>query len=193
MCDICLTKTLNFPLIAHLRSRHLNFNLHNVHLNGDEATFYLYNLSGQIVGYQKYNWKADKMQKNDQRGRYYTYKGDKLIPKHTTTVAVWGLESWLLSTVLFVTEGVFDAARLTQLGHSAVAVMSNDPSSSTLNWLKCVRQQRPVVAVCDPGRAGARLAKTGHIAHTINIPGMPDGDLGDADHSYVEMLINQYT
>jgi len=105
---------------------------------------------------------------------------------------VWGLEAWRLSTTLFVTEGIFDAARLTEQGMSAVAVLSNDPSTSTKNWLMCVRQMRPVVAVCDPGPAGRKLAKVGHFAHTVNVPGMPDGDLGDAPLSYVDSLINSY-
>ena len=179
---------------THLLSRHVDLELHRVWYDDTDrvAVFPLWNLSGQFVGYQAYRPEASKVQKNDEKGKYYTYRGEKLFPKHCKTVAVWGLESWYLSTTLFVTEGVFDAARLTELGVSAVALLSNDPSKSTRNWLYAVRQQRHVVAVCDPGGAGGKLAKVGHEAHVMNVPGLPDGDLGDAPDSYVQALLNEY-
>ena len=182
-------------LREHILSRHLDMNLHLVWIDEDErvATFPLWNLSGQLVGYQAYRPDADKVQKNDEKGRYYTYKGQKLVCKHNKTVSVWGLESWYLSTTLFITEGIFDAARLTQRGYSAVAVLSNDPNTSTLNWLAQVRTQRPTVAVCDPGAAGRKLVKTAHTAHTVSVPGHPDADLGDVDDAYVEGLLACYT
>ena len=157
------------------------------------AYFPLWNLSGQFCGYQAYRPDASKVQKNDEKGRYYTFRGEKLLAKHYKTVTVWGLESWYLSTVLFVTEGIFDAARLTELGVSAVALLSNDPSRSTRNWLKMVRKMRPVVAVCDPGTSGVKLAKAGHYSHIVNVPVQPGADLGDAPKEYVENLIKTYT
>lgn len=163
--------------------------LHSVSVDGDVACFYLFTLSGKIAGYQNYNWKAGKEKRNDEHGRYYTYRGEKLIPKHSKDVAVWGLESWYLSTTLFVTEGIFDAARFTELGHSAVAVLSNNPSTSTKNWFTCIRQIRPVVAICDPGAAGRKLAKVGHESVVVDIPKLPGIDLGDAPQEYVDELI----
>lgn len=182
-------------LKQHILDRHVDMNLHPVWLDEVErvATFPLWNLSGEMVGYQAYRPDADKVQKNDLKGRYYTYKGVKLLPKHNKTVAVWGLESWFLSTTLFITEGIFDAARLTQRGYSAVAVLSNDPNTSTLNWLLQVRTQRPTVAVCDPGRAGRKLAKTAHTAHTVSVAGHPDADLGDVSDEYVTELLRCYS
>jgi len=181
-------------MLEHINDRHVDVNLHRVWCNEVDrvAYFPLWNLSGQMAGYQSYRPEASKVQKNDEKGRYYTFRGDKLMPRHSKTVTVWGLESYYRSNVLFVTEGIFDAARLTELGVSAVAVLSNNPSTSTKNWLFCVRQMRPVVAVCDPGNAGAKLAKVGHFAHTVNLPGLPDGDLGDAPQEYVQELINSY-
>jgi len=181
-------------MLEHIHERHVDTSLHYVWVDDVEhvACFPLWNLSGQMVGYQAYRPEASKVQKNDKRGRYYTFRGEKLIPKHSKSVTVWGLESWYRSTVLFVTEGIFDAARLTELGVSAIAVLSNDPSTSTRNWLMCVRQMRPVVAVCDPGRAGHKLARVGTTSHVVNVPGMPDGDLGDAPEWYVEKLLQEY-
>lgn len=182
-------------LKEHVKSRHVDLSLHTVWLDDSEqcATFPLWNLSGGFAGYQSYRPGADKVQKNDKKGRYYTYRGEKLFPKHCKTVAVWGLESWNLSQTLFVTEGIFDAARLTQLGYSAVALLSNDPNTSTLNWMYMVRAQRPTVAVCDPGAAGRKLAKTAHTAHTVSVSGNPDADLSDAPDEYVTKLLKKYS
>lgn len=172
-------------------------NLHTVWIDEVDrvATFPLWTLAGVFAGYQAYRPDADKVQKNDEAGRYYTYRGKKLLHgpnedrKDIKHVAVWGMESWYLSNTLFVTEGIFDAARLTDLGVSAVAVISNDPNTSTRNWLSIVRQTRPVVAVCDPGKAGYKLRTVGNDYHVMNVLGLPDADLGDAPQSYVEDLI----
>lgn len=181
-------------MLKHLHDRYVDTDLHKVWYDDADrvATFPLWNASGQFAGYQAYRPDADKVQKNDVYGRYYTYRGEKLITKHSKSVTVWGLESWNLSNTLFVTEGIFDAARLTNLGVSAIALLSNDPSISTKNWLLCVRQSRPVIAVCDPGRAGAKLAKVGHDSHTVQVPGDPDADLGDVPDKYVRELIKWY-
>lgn len=181
-------------VLQHVKDRYVDTDLHYVWVDEADrvACFPLWNLSGQMVGYQAYRPDAGKVQKNDVKGRYYTFRGEKLIPKHSKSVTVWGLESWYRSTVLFVTEGIFDAARLTNLGVSAVAVLSNDPSTSTRNWLYCVRQMRPVVAVCDPGKAGNKLRTVGNFSHTVDVPGMPDGDLGDAPDEYVKELVEWY-
>ena len=192
MCRACFTNPENADLLRHLESRHLDVNLHDVHVGEGVVCLYLYTLSGVLAGYQKYNWKSDKKKRNDEHGKYYTYRGEKVLPKHSKTVSVWGLESWYLSTTLFVTEGVFDAARFTSLGYSAVAVLSNNPSTSTKNWFRFVRQTRPVVSVCDPGPTGRKLAMLGHQSVTVNVPGMPDADLGDAPQSYVDELVKEY-
>ena len=181
-------------MMDHLRGRHLDMNLHTVWVDETErvATLPLWTLTGKLAGYQSYRPEASKVQKNDEHGRYYTYRGDKLVVRHNQAVAVWGMESWYLSNTLFVTEGVFNAARFTRRGASAVAVLSNDPSPSTLLWLMMVRQMRPVVAVCDPGSAGAKLRKVGHTSHTVSVPGRPNDDLGDAPESYVDDLLKWY-
>lgn len=178
----------------HLKDRYFNSDLHKVWIDEEDrvATFPLWNLCGQFVGYHSYRPDSGKKKKNDEKGRYYTFRGDKLIPKHTPSTALWGLESWFLSNTLFVTEGVFDASRLTYNGVSAVAVISNDPNRSTQNLLRCIRANRPVVSICDPGKAGAKLKKVGHVSHVVDIPGMDDADLGDAPDWYVQQLIEEY-
>jgi hypothetical protein len=159
----------------------MDMTLHRVWLGEDVATFPLWNLSGQLVGYQQYRPHASKDEKNDPReGRYFTRVKDRRI-------GVWGLESWNFSDTLFITEGIFDACRLTRLGVSAIASLSNDVAPNVAQWLWTVGKSRSVVAVCDNDRAGRRLAKYASVYHIVG-----HGDLGDATEDYVKKLIEEY-
>lgn len=171
-------------LEEHLKSRHFDTTKHVYWANNDEGlvTLPLWNLSGQLKGYQRYRPEGDKKAFNNPTlGKYFT-RATK------DTVCVWGLESWNSSNTLFLTEGVFDACRLTKLGCSALALLTSDPHSSGKRWLSIVREMRPVVAVCDNDKAGLKLAKYGHKAHVVS-----EGDLGDASEEYVIKLKEQYT
>lgn len=169
-------------LIQHLCGRHMNLGIHRVWLDNEEymATFPLLNLSGQLVGYQQYRPLANKEKKNNPKeGRYFTYtKKD--------TRGVWGLESWKFSKTLFVTEGIFDACRLTNRGYSAIATLSNDPKH-LCNFFYIISQDRPIVTICDNDDAGKKLAKYGTLFHI-----MDKGDLGDASEEYVENLLRHF-
>ena len=169
-------------LTEHLRSRHLDLELHRPVVDdvADLATFYLYNLSGQLVGYQQYRRSGEKKpQNNPKEGKYFTYR-------KMPTLAVWGVESLHLNTkVVFVTEGVFDAARLTERGFPALAVLSNNPTADLANWLACLN--RRVVVVADNDVAGRKLAKFGHCCEFTT-----DKDLGDSSEEYVDNLLATY-
>lgn len=168
-------------LKEHLRSRHLDLELHKPVLDEENgvATFYLWNLSGQLVGFQQYRQDGEKKKQNSAReGRYFTYRSQ---PTH----AVWGVETLHLTPdVVFLTEGVFDAARLTERGYSALAVLSNNPSKDLKQWLRALN--RKVVAVCDNDEngAGRRLAKFGDVSYFTQ-----EKDLGDSDDSVVDDLL----
>ena len=168
-------------LKTHLRGRHLDLELHRPMLDEVEqvATFYLWNLSGQLVGYQQYRPLGEKKpQNNPRQGKYFTYN-------HQPTLAVWGVETLHLTPhVLFLTEGVFDAARLTERGYSAVAALANNPLGLE-SWLGCLN--RRVVAVCDNDVAGRKLAKFGHQAVFTE-----EHDLGDSSAEYVTNLLRMY-
>lgn len=169
---------------THLLSRHLDMNLHTVWVSEELrcATFPIWNLSGQLLGYQRYRPDGTKDLNNDPReGRYFT----RLV---NNSVGVWGLESWSLSNTLFLTEGIFDAARLTARGYSAIATFSNDVSFTTAKWLWTVRKSRMVVAVCDNDAAGRKLAKFGHQHHVVT----GAKDLGDASDEYVLDFLKEY-
>jgi DNA primase len=169
-------------LTDHLRKRHLDVNLHRPVLDDVErvVTFFLYNLSGQVIGYQQYRPEGEKKpQNNPKAGKYFTYKKQP-------TLAVWGVESLHLTPhVVFLTEGLFDAARLTERGYSALAALSNDPTPELGNWLWCLN--RRVVAVCDNDKAGKKLAKFGdQVALTV------DKDLGDSPDEVVVDLLARF-
>ena len=171
-----------YTVLEHLKDRHVDLNLHRPWIDEDErvAVFYLYNLSGSIIGYQQYRPDADKVKDNHPKeGRYFTYRKQP-------TLAVWGVESLHLTPhVVFLTEGVFDAARLTQRGYSALAVLTDDPTKDLRNWLSMLH--RKVVAVCDNDKAGRRLAKFGDVAVFTE-----DKDLGEATDEYVTRLLETY-
>lgn len=169
-------------IVEHLKGRHVDLELHRPWIDEDErvATFMLYNLSEKIIGYQQYRPDADKTKNNHPKeARYFTYRKQP-------TLAVWGVESLHLTPhVVFLTEGVFDAARLTERGYSALAALTNNPTKDLLNWLSMLN--RKVVAVCDNDAAGRRLAKFGDVAVFTE-----DKDLGEADDEYVDWLLKEY-
>jgi hypothetical protein len=172
-------------LKQHLRERHLNLDLHRPVLDEqlNIATFYCWNPSGQLVGYQQYNPNGDKKIFNSKlEGKYYTYRN-----KNQPTIVVWGLESLYQSSgVIYLTEGIFDAARMTEVGASALSTMANNPPKDYRNWLDMLH--RPVVAVCDNDDAGKKLAKFGHYVEVV-----PEGkDLGEAPDDYVRYLLSKY-
>ena len=169
-------------LLQHLKNRHLDVDLHRPVVDEVErvATFYLYNLSGGLVGYQQYRPEGEKKpQNNPKEGKYFTYRKQP-------TLAVWGVETLHLTPhVVFLTEGVFDAARLTERGVSAVAALSNNPTQDLRNWFTCLN--RKVVAVCDNDNAGRRLAKFGDVAVLTE-----DHDLGDSTDEFVNRLVKEF-
>lgn len=164
----------------HLNSRFLNLHLHKYWLSEENEVVVLplWNLSGQLVGLQQYRPNASKESDNKWYGRYFTRK-------HHDAVAVWGLESWNNSNTLFVTEGVFDAAKVTWLGYSAVAVLNNNPDKSTRNWLKSLH--RPIVALCDNDKAGNALKSLGHMSYTPTVK-----DVGEMSLLELAKVLNYY-
>jgi hypothetical protein len=172
-------------VLENLKSRHFDMNVHTVWIDEDEgvATYPLWNLTGQMVGFQQYRPAATKKKDNHPReSRYFSWRKDKVV-------GVWGLESWNFSDTLFITEGVFDAARLTARGYSAVATLSNDVDPSLAKWLWLVGKTRSVVAVCDNDAAGRKLAKAANRYHI-----MTEGkDLGDASDEYVTNFLREYS
>jgi 5S rRNA maturation endonuclease (ribonuclease M5) len=172
-------------LYTHLQSRHINFNLHRVWMDeaAGIASFPLYNLRGQMIGYQHYRPSGSKnVNNNPYEGKYFTRKPTSLEPTY------WGVESWNLSNTLFLVEGLFDAARLTSLGYSALATFTNNPGDTFLGFVRLVQQLRPVVAICDNDAAGIKLAKYAHT-HFILTTGK---DVSEADETEILTQVKHY-
>lgn len=137
-------------------------------------TVYLWNLSGQLVGYQVYRPGQPKTGLDDPREqRYFTH-----MTRSGTSPAlsVWGLETLVKGAPVFLCEGIFDACRLHSVGLPALAVLGNDPQHIG-SWLWCLPQRK--IAVCQGDRAGQKLAKFGEPLHLPE--GMDVGDLPEED------------
>lgn len=166
----------------HLKNRHLNVELHQPFIDEESyvASFLLWNLSGQIVGIQKYKPLANKKPFNTENlSKYYTYR-------RPDTIGIWGIESIVFNTPIFITEGIFDAARLTNRNVTAFALLCNNPPKDYWNWLSVLN--KPLIVVCDDDPAGKKLAKFGHFVETVKT----GKDLGESDETYVSWLIQKY-
>lgn len=151
------------------------------------ATFLIYNLSGQLIGYQYYNPNGEK---NTAIARQHikTLKTDsdlaslkKYIKYYTRIVdsqkgiSVYGLETYERdSEFLFVTEGVFDCAKIHNAGFPAVATLTNAGSPELKTWFKILPQK--IVAIYDNDDSGEVLKKLSDYSFPS-----PEGykDLGD--------------
>jgi len=163
--------------IDHLKQRGLNQNTKFIYdeLSGD-TFFFLYNLSGQITGYQKYNERYPKTGQNrlddPRKAKYFIWAGDEGSGKK---LAVWGLETTKIDDkYLFITEGIFDCVKIHNAGYPGIAVLCNDPSGSMRNWLNSLPQKK--IVIYDNDRAGRRLRSVGN--YSFCVPG-DNKDLGD--------------
>lgn len=169
----------------YLLKRELNTDLHRPVVDEEErtVTFYLWNPSGQLAGYQQNRPDQDKSPQKlgPKMARYFTYRKQP-------TVSFWGVESLYAGEgPVFLCEGVYDASRLTWRGCSALAACCNNPSKDFANWLGFLA--RPVVVVCDDDLAGRKLAKFGDYVEVAP----HGGDLGEAPEEYVNWLVSKYT
>ena len=146
--------------IKHLKHRKYDVNRYKHHyICGDIITFVLYNLSGQMIGYQEYNWKVEKSKvatlqgvKNKDNKRYYTYVSEGQS-------AVWGLENLdCEQSILFITEGIFKASAIQACGYNAIATLSNNPKHLR-NFLSSLPYKTIVIA--DNDKAGMKLLSFG--------------------------------
>jgi DNA primase len=158
-----------FDTESHLKQRGVDTNKTRVIIDKDsgDTFFFLYNLTGQMVGYQKYNPAYPKKGQRDlgdaKITKYYNWIGDEQDGKK---IAVWGLESYDTgSKYLFITEGIFDIARVHESGYPGIAVLGNDPSPQLSFWLKTLPQTK--IVIYDNDVAGKKLIKFGDYAFSV--------------------------
>jgi DNA primase len=120
----------------------------------NKVTFLLYNLSGQIVGYQHYRPLVEEkgVKNNPKLGRYFTK-----LPR--ATIGVFGLECLNPNdSRVFIVEGIFKAGVLHRLGYNAIAVLGADPKPLQ-GWFKALRGRYTLYAIGDADEAGKRLVE----------------------------------
>ena len=154
-------------MLAHLHSRYFDPTRYSgVTVTPEGMSVMLWNLSGQAVGWQCYNPSQPKKEVGDPKLQKYFSWVTKPAASKNAELAVWGLETvhWT-DKVLFLTEGVFDAARLHWHGLPAVAVLSNNPVHLA-TWFLGLRQA--TVACVQGDKAGKALAKFGQ--YVVRLP-----------------------
>lgn len=144
---------MNYDFINHLINRNPElWRLgvgESIHIDYEEevVTFYLYLLTGELKGYQSYNWKASKEKKNNPKeGRYYSHK------KHP--LCCFGLHTYRTDKPLFLVEGVWEALALHRIDQPAIAILSNS-TKPFRNWLYTLPCH--TVAAVQPDKASREL------------------------------------
>ncbi|MDB5777546.1 MAG: hypothetical protein JWP38_3679 [Herbaspirillum sp.] len=169
----------------HLADRGLDVRRYSsVYVDQDRATFALWNLSGQMVGYQVYRPDMPKNGDGHPRDqRYYTFVSR--YGAKTPQLAVWGIETLRPGAPVFLVEGVFDACKLHNLGLAAVATLGSDPQH-LCSWLKCLPCRK--VALVEGDSAGKKLAKYGDEAMFLPL----GKDAGDMNEQELAVILDRY-
>lgn len=141
-------------LIKHLLNRNYDPSRYvNQCLDVDNCilTVYLSNLSGQFIGYQKYNPSVDIKKVNDEGiGRYYTYS-----PRGVN--ACWGLETLDPGKKdLYIVEGIFKASALHMVGCNALALLTCNPKPMK-SWLHTLPYN--LIGIGDGDKAGKYMPR----------------------------------
>ena len=166
----------------HLRSRSLDPDKTRVHIDDEKglATFPIFNkVTGQMIGYQQYNPAGAREFHNDKElSRYFTY----ITPEHRGTAA-WGTESMgLRDDVLFLVEGIFDAAKLHAIGMPALAILTNSPHKQLVRWLQSLSHKVIGIMDNDPQEnrtEGQSIGDVSDEAHTVPDPFKDIGEMSD--------------
>lgn len=130
-----------------------------VDTGSEVITFPLWTTNGKLVGYQRYDWRADKLRSNDTKGKYYTYRDKNIL-------SCWGIDCNDLTSAedLFVVEGIWDAISVINTGRRCVAVLSNNPQNLK-TWFRTLPCR--TVALCDGDKAGKMLSRVCDKAITM--------------------------
>jgi hypothetical protein len=183
---------MTLDIRSHLLSRNVDFSIDRVYVNEElnTATFMLFNLSSQIVGYQHYNPKGLKGRRSttknvDVRDLKYHSRITKI--DNIPMLAVYGLESFDFNLpYLFLLQGIFDYVKLHRLGLNAIAVIANNPIH-LYSWLEILPQKKIAITDNDENNAGDMLSKYGDDSYMVPLLG---NDLGDMSLLQVKEFIS---
>jgi len=144
----------------------------NTWINWQEeiVTFPLLTIDRKMVGYQRYDWKAEKTSKCGRKPRYFTW-----ISEAYKNCCVYGLDNCYGYGPLFAVEGIWDAIRVTMNWFDCVATLTATPTKQTIQWLRMIAGNRPLIALADEDK---KLGRS--WADKQYVP--PAHDLSDMEH-----------
>jgi hypothetical protein len=179
-------KTYESYLLDHLKSRGLD--LEKTHIIYDEqkgdAYFFIYNLTGQLIGYQKYNPNNPKVDDMGEDGRYFSHIRKELLGQGK--VGVYGLETYQMDKkYLFIAEGIFDIIKIHNMGEPGIANLGCSLSKQAINWYRTLPQIK--ILIQDKDEAGKELTQIAD--YVLTVPD-PYKDLGDMPQNEVDVFIN---
>lgn len=167
---------------THLLDRRCDISLYSgvsLDLEKSVATFPLWNLSGQWVGFQQYKPLAPKSGVKPSECKYFTYMTKVNGKSHQYA---FGLELLDISKpYCFIAEGIFDVTPIHLLGQNALALLTNNPKS--LEFIKLMPYK--TVALCDGDKAGEKLAK--YADTVIRLP--KNKDPGDMPATWFKEMV----
>jgi hypothetical protein len=149
----------------------------------------LYNLSGQLIGFQQYNPNKPKDHYKGEFGRdvvkYYTYVSKQGTGKDAH-IAVWGLQNIDLDRdkEIWITEGIFDATKLVNAGLPALAALTSTPSKQLKQWFQLTGKK--IIAILDSDDAGSKLKSAAHVSY---VTPKPYKDLGEMSQEEVNSFV----
>lgn len=167
-----------FNTYQHLVERGMNPDLYYgmaYDEENDAVTFPLWNLSGQMVGYQIYRPTINDKKINDENlGRYYTY-----LPRGVDGAFGMDLIDPDSKEPIYCVEGVFKAAVLHRLGYQALALLTSTPKRWK-PWFRIMRKTRRLIGIGDPDPAGQKLVNivgAGSVTPYQDLDEMSDADI----------------
>ncbi|MAG26458.1 hypothetical protein CMI47_12990 [Candidatus Pacearchaeota archaeon] len=186
-----LKRFLIYEIEQHLRSRGIDLEKTNTILDKETRTavFLLYNLSGQLIGYQRYNPKGIKGKEASKvvpiLRRYYTYV--TRADNRNVAIAVWGLDTYnKLDKYLFITEGIFDANKIHNAGYPAIAILNATGDKRLRTWLRMLPQA--IISISDNDPAGKMIKK---LSDRMYVTPNPYKDLGEMPQNEVNSFLKQ--
>ncbi len=186
-----ISQNQEFDIEQHLRDRGVDIDSTKVYFDKklNIADFLLYNKEGKLIGFQRYNPVGSKKGKVEESDLKYK----TIVPNDSYKLhSVWGMNhiDWNNINVLFITEGIFDAMKIKNMGLPVLALLTNSGNNSLKTQLKLWTSPRkiPIIAILDNDEndSGLKLKK---MSDMFFITPDPYKDLGDMPQEKVNEFI----
>lgn len=141
------------------------------------------------IGYQRYRWNTTKRRGNEdgRHQRYYTH-----VQEQYKGMAAYGWDNCFGHGPLFVTEGIFDALKVTNNWWDCIATTTNQPTKQFRQWFNMITGGRRTIAIMDDGEPRQRWLNWCDEAYYTPDPYHDLGDMSIYDvRTYLENLIRE--